>query len=1216
MDRSAFLQAMANMNAMKYTTPKINMSAWKALDNMKNTSMPIDITPFLTNAKDFTNLTNSSAPSGAANVFGALGHILNDTLGQPSGYVTSMADKVVKDWNKNFNGKNPWYKELGGFLNDANPADVIGGTLVDGVSAGAKQQWNDWTNMMQGKFSWGDIPSFGFLDGMANSWKHGSDILGDMGVKNQIGQTAGGLGLDVLLDPLTYLTGGLSAAGKLGKLSEASKMSELAGNLGMKVNQFKNVDEFAQAARDTIAQGHGQSIMNVVNATKQQYADFPHLVDEMVATNAANHEALLNRTLDSTVENLKTQVNAARNSTINQHINDWGFAIPFTKGKTFVKAGEYGANNLLHRSEALVDKPLVDNLINKAANGNQDLASTLHTITQARYGVDHTGQLSKTMFEDLHDNFLKPIIDHNASDIKGLPHVDTSERMVGKALSSEDFTKMMDEFKQGNVPWKDVQKQLDEVVGQVKDLPPVYRKYYGTTLSSMIKDYWDKAPTKNFNKVANARKAESMAAATKLMENSHSYSTVEKTVEKIHPHGTPEARALKDTHFANKQMAKMVKNPYDKLGNYTTKLEDMVNKKTPFNPRSLATSSKFINSMGEHITDAHSQRIGETARYSRSMDKVSKILSKYEKAGGNKEELMNHAIYLLENQAPDHLGGKAFLENASPEAKNLAAKIKPILDKLGKDEQASGVLDRVREHYFPHVVNKDPETMKAMGEFFDRHPELNGLKSASSFNNQRQAFQTLAQKDNYIAKIEKAIQAEKDPLVQENLRAQQERVANMFDTNVVSALQRRIKEGVRARAMQDMQTKLSKYGMMKSLTKGMSEAEPEGLTKLSSDEAKKLGLKTVDAQGNKIRHYIHPAVLKGLKRVDEIFTAEGMNKFVRHMNAFSDVWRPLVTYYKPSHYINNWIGNIVNNMAAGIKVGDYRAAGKLLKGYRNGTLTDSEMKIIDAAYKHNVISGGFLYDSHATFQHDNPSTLEKVAKAVGDNKVIKKVRHGMGEQADDISRLANFINGMHKYGSSAEAAKQVRTYLFNYNEMTNTDRTMRTIVPFWNWMKRNVPLQMKLLLENPKFAMNNKRVADLFNDNQNGAGYQKESGLHIPKGITDMLGAQNEYYTQNSSPVLDLNNVLNPTQELGSMNPTAKMILEMALNRQFFTGSPISYGSNTVQAKDVPSYLAKNFGIAGNLYDMLSGKKSPALTGVNLLHSVTKVNSKNPNGGN
>jgi hypothetical protein len=424
----------------------------------------------------------------------------------------------------------------------------------------------------------------------------------------------------------------------------------------------------------------------------------------------------------------------------------------------------------------------------------------------------------------------------------------------------------------------------------------------------------------------------------------------------------------------------------------------------------------------------------------------------------------------------------------------------------------------------------------------------------------------------------------------------------MFDTDVVSSLQRRIKESVRANAMKSMQGKLSKYGMMKTLDKG-DKSVPSGLKELDAEEARKLGL----GEG---RHFVHPEVLKGMKRVDEVFTAEGMNKFVRHITAFADAWRPLVTFYKLSHYRNNIIGNAINNMAAGVKVRDYKVAQKLISGYKNGTLTDKEMKIMEAAYKHNVISGGFLYDGHKTFQHGDPTKLEKVADKIGNNKVIKKARHAFGEIPDDIARMANFVNGINKYGKVELAAKQVRTYLFNYNELTNADRTARVLVPFWNWTKRNLPLQMKLLMENPKFAMNSQRFQQLFNKGEDGEDWQKESGIKVPQGIADLLGAKGKgYYTTTPSPVNDLNQLLHPLSFLGSMSPAPKMATELATNHQFFNGQPISYGGGGVQGKDVPAYLAKNMGILGDLYKLLEGKRSPKESVINSFNPITRINT-------
>ena len=42
----------------------------------------------------------------------------------------------------------------------------------------------------------------------------GSDIMSDWGIKNKWGKLAGGIAIDVLADPLTYVSGGLSTAGK------------------------------------------------------------------------------------------------------------------------------------------------------------------------------------------------------------------------------------------------------------------------------------------------------------------------------------------------------------------------------------------------------------------------------------------------------------------------------------------------------------------------------------------------------------------------------------------------------------------------------------------------------------------------------------------------------------------------------------------------------------------------------------------------------------------------------------------------------------------------------------------------------------------------------------------------------------------------------------------------------------------------------------------
>jgi hypothetical protein len=68
------------------------------------------------------------------------------------------------------------------------------------------------------------------------------------------------------------------------------------------------------------------------------------------------------------------------------------------------------------------------------------------------------------------------------------------------------------------------------------------------------------------------------------------------------------------------------------------------------------------------------------------------------------------------------------------------------------------------------------------------------------------------------------------------------------------------------------------------------------------------------------------------------------------------------------------------------------------------------------------------------------------------------------------------------------------------------------------------------------------------------------------------------------------------------------MFGETSLNRKFYTGKPISYGSDELQAEDVPQYVASNMGIFGNLYDLLSGRKGAGESAFNLFNPVTKIN--------
>jgi hypothetical protein len=167
------------------------------------------------------------------------------------------------------------------------------------------------------------------------------------------------------------------------------------------------------------------------------------------------------------------------------------------------------------------------------------------------------------------------------------------------------------------------------------------------------------------------------------------------------------------------------------------------------------------------------------------------------------------------------------------------------------------------------------------------------------------------------------------------------------------------------------------------------------------------------------------------------------------------------------------------------------------------------------------------------------------------------------------------MNGLDKHhGSVKLAAGQVRKYLFNYAENTNADKHMRAIVPFWNWVKRNVPLQLNQIIENPKYYKSTEAFKALFNQNQDGADWQKQSGIKIPG---------EDKYIRLPFPTSDLDMIAHPVSSLlSSTQPLIKAPIELATNRNLFTGNPITYGQNHVAMGDALDYLFRNLTGAGS----------------------------------
>jgi hypothetical protein len=265
-----------------------------------------------------------------------------------------------------------------------------------------------------------------------------------------------------------------------------------------------------------------------------------------------------------------------------------------------------------------------------------------------------------------------------------------------------------------------------------------------------------------------------------------------------------------------------------------------------------------------------------------------------------------------------------------------------------------------------------------------------------------------------------------------------------------------------------------------------------------------------------------------------------------------------------------------------------------------------QQKIFDEALKNGVLHQNFLSDFVRADELVPESKLGAFEKKFRDNKVTKAMREKAGQPVENLTRFALFIHGIEKTGSIKQASALVRKHLFNYNELTSADRVARVMVPFWNWMKNNIPLQIEKLAQNPRFY---KQYLHLKEQSQ------EDTEGDIPQWAREAsfgLGGNKMYNP--SLPVNDLNGIfgnspVDPLRTLlSSMNEIAKVPTEIVTNKSLFTGKPIDYEREYRGGFDPAAWAKYGLGQFGKVgktaYDAADGEGNILEAILNLINPV------------
>ena len=208
-----------------------------------------------------------------------------------------------------------------------------------------------------------------------------------------------------------------------------------------------------------------------------------------------------------------------------------------------------------------------------------------------------------------------------------------------------------------------------------------------------------------------------------------------------------------------------------------------------------------------------------------------------------------------------------------------------------------------------------------------------------------------------------------------------------------------------------------------------------------------------------------------------------------------------------SNVFSNWLAGVAPNpkryaealrLQSGrgedisIKVGDtVYSGGSILKladqynvrsssGFqRDIGLFDVEEDLINTLAAHAGPKGDPLRQAMKNIDHpivdivdeaeDGVRLMERLSRWAGSGGKLLQFNRKLGSAMENNSKIVHFMHLLRKGETPEEAARSVHQFLFDYGDLTDIERRyMRRLIPFYTWMRKNVPLMLEQLVVNPE----------------------------------------------------------------------------------------------------------------------------------------------------
>ena len=198
-----------------------------------------------------------------------------------------------------------------------------------------------------------------------------------------------------------------------------------------------------------------------------------------------------------------------------------------------------------------------------------------------------------------------------------------------------------------------------------------------------------------------------------------------------------------------------------------------------------------------------------------------------------------------------------------------------------------------------------------------------------------------------------------------------------------------------------------------------------------------------------------------------------------------------------------------------------------------------------------------------------------------------RISRGVGDRIETQARFIFTYDAMRQGLTPEEAIARTSKFLVDYSDLSQLDAVARQFIPFWMWMSRNLPTQFVNMYTNPRLYQQYNNLRRNFEDengnNQLLPNYIEKAGAFpiaqvssIPGvgTVADALGVPAAITARpdlgfpgagQPSPLFE--GIQNPEQILSSLNPLIRNLVEQGLlDREVFGGQQLETPGQRVES--------------------------------------------------